>query len=221
MKRPLSRRGHSVGIAAAGAPSQAPGSGPKWFGKKEWSVYSPTHINADSIAADTSPDGEATTSIFSTLEVGVEKNTTNNKRKGAEKKAAEMSAVRTATLRRTFILPDEARLAAFTNDIRGFINKSKGGRACLIVDVGGTTEILDFPTGKEQAEEFQLSVISPVRREAKGSGPNRLPLPEFVLNLVLIVQRCGDDDHAVLTVDTVDTEIAVAGSGGKPKPPKT
>jgi hypothetical protein len=198
-----------AGQAAADEKGKA-GGGFADAGKVE--LVTPDVLKPKTFSADVSPDGEALTLLFSDLLVALP---------GEADKS--LSAVKVATLRIPFTLPEKQGLAGFIGDISGFVQKGAGARAVLIADMGGTARVFEFPYGEDLSggKDYVQEMFSLERRVVTGGGSGP-PVPPYTMNLFLAVQRRTKDDLVMLIVDAIDvsTVYDYPGASKREKAPR-
>jgi hypothetical protein len=175
-------------------------------------LVTPDVLKPNTFSAAVSPDGEVLSLLFSDLFVALP---------GEADKS--LSAVKVATLRMPFTLPDKQGLAGFIGDISGFVVKDAGARAVLIVDAGGTARVFEFPYGEElrPSKDFVQEMFSLERRVVTGGGSGP-PVPPYTLSLFLAVQRRTNEDQVMLQVDAIDvsTVYDYPGASKREKAPR-
>jgi hypothetical protein len=175
-------------------------------------LVTPDVLKPNTFSASVSPDGEVLSLLFSDLFVALP---------GEADKS--LSAVKVATLRMPFTLPDKQGLAGFIGDISGFVVKDAGARAVLIVDAGGTARVFEFPYDEElsPSKDFVQEMFSLERRVVTGGGSGP-PVPPYTMSLFLAVQRRTNEDQVMLQVDAIDvsTVYDYPGASKREKAPR-
>ncbi|MBP3956931.1 hypothetical protein J8F10_16795 [Gemmata sp. G18] len=210
-RRSVLRRGAGVlGLAAVGgaACGEEPQNARKdYFGGAGFELVTPDTIKPKSYSTSVSADGLAFTILFDSLTVSAEGNA--------------LAAVKTASITIPFALPAGKRLAGFVQDVRGFVSKSPGARAAIVADLGGSTQVCDFPVGEELGKNFQQTFITDSR---SGGGPGDANTSlTYSINILLTAQRRAAGEQVVLSVDSLDVEAIlypVETQKRTPTPPK-
>ncbi|HEX9996948.1 MAG TPA: hypothetical protein VGB45_07385 [Abditibacterium sp.] len=143
-----------------------------------------------------------------------------------EGKEQPLNTVRMAAIRIPVTLPPETFFVGYKTDIRGDIIKSKGARAVVVADVGGTTRVLEFPYGQEigsppsatdQTEQapgnlktlskpFLHDMFSLQRTDSKDDEAEHPTVPSLIVTLHVSVERKSSMDHVHLFIDSLDLE---------------
>ncbi|WZO98242.1 hypothetical protein EP7_005301 [Isosphaeraceae bacterium EP7] len=110
--------------------------------------------------------------------------------------------------------PSAETFRGYSAFVRGFINKEKGTRVLLTLDLGETHDVADFPYGEVVSDDFVRPVfsypVSELKREKPGGGTETIqvtPAPHFSAILTLTIQRHSPKDRATIKIDSLDVEI--------------
>jgi hypothetical protein len=171
-------------------------SNPIQFGPQEF--VTPTVVSAQDVSVSPAPDDSAVAILFNNLVLAL----------GAG--CSELSAVSIATLRLPASLPEDKGLIGYLADLRGFVQKDAGSRAVLMVDLGGTSKVIEFPYDEELNEDYTHDLFSLERRNSKNEEPAALPIPPYIITLILSVERRTPDSSVQLTLDSLDIGVASA-----------
>lgn len=196
-RRAMLRAAGGLGLAAAAGMAYAADDkkpAAAYFGGGSFELITPDSLKPKAYSSNTSPDGLAFTIMFGSANIDALQVTLNG--------AQSMSAVKVAVLRIPFLLPAGKRLVGFAQDIRGYVNKTKGARIALVADLGGSTQVFEFPpSDNPSSENFARSFISPDRMEAMKDTPTL-----YTLNFFLTAQCQAPEDNALFAVDSLDVE---------------
>jgi hypothetical protein len=127
--------------------------------------------------------------------------------------AGVLNAACMATLPIPIQSPDESSFYGYLNEIRGFIAKSSGARALLVVDAGGSVATYEFPYDGDvlgdfpdlsEGKSFFRQFLSREIRQPKSTNLPRPTLPPYVITIILTVQRRSVEDFCELRVDSVE-----------------
>jgi hypothetical protein len=199
-RRAILRAAGGLGLAAATGMAYASDDkkpAAPYFGGGSLELITPDSLKPKAYTSNISPDGLAFTIMFSSANVDALQVTLNG--------AQCMSAVKVAVLRIPFVLPAGKRLVGFVQDIRGYVSKTKGARISLVADLGGSTQVFDFPpSDNPSADNFTRSFISADRREATKDTPTL-----YTINFFLTAQCQAPEDNALLVVDSLDVEAVL------------
>jgi hypothetical protein len=96
-----------------------------------------------------------------------------------------------------FTLASDAT-ANFAMQVRGYVAKSEGARAAIVVDVAGGIVTRDYPYGQAVDEDFLVETSFSVHK-----WMNR----RITLSFALLLERQSDEDEAALAFDSSDAAV--------------
>jgi hypothetical protein len=123
---------------------------------------------------------------------------------------APLDETRTLSFRVPASVPAECRVIGYLEDLIGGVLKSKGARAVIVLDIGGTTHVAEFPYGMDETSASGLSMFtrrffSPQGVDiASALGVGIAEPPPLQVSIFLSVQRRTLDDFVLLAVDSLD-----------------
>lgn len=171
-------------------------------------------LNPGALSTNVSPDGHAITVMFGDptkgdLQIGLD---------GAGKDGGCQRAVKLVTM----YVPvqagaDKTRLIGYSQDIRGYIEKTKESRVVVVADCGGTTRIHEFPYGQEiTGQDYLFSFFSP---DTQFTGdPQDQPVSVYAITLTLLAELRSSQERVVAAIDTFDVEARLAGAATPARP---
>jgi len=110
----------------------------------------------------------------------------------------------------------------FKNILRGFISKHKDARAVIVLNVGGTSQMIEFPFGVEIqigadaqiSSDFNLSSFAVQQIEPVGNPASYPSQPSFGGDIILLVERRNPNADVLLEIDELDVTAAFSSPDG-------
>lgn len=89
---------------------------------------------------------------------------------------------------------------SYLQHIRGFVGKDKDSRVTILLDLGSTTHILNFPYGSVIQKDFLRQLISGVKPRSYA----------YAVTLLILIERRNPKSAVMVSVDSLDVEAKVA-----------
>lgn len=112
---------------------------------------------------------------------------------------------------------DHQRLLGFVQDLTFGITKSNGARVLVVVDLAGTVKTFEEsfadPTAPPPNQAFRTERFFSIQGlEAAGLGVLGVekPAPDYEATIVITVQRLNLDEHAIVSIDSLDVVAYIA-----------
>ena len=88
---------------------------------------------------------------------------------------------------------------SYLQHVRGFVGKDKDSRVTILLDLGGTTHILNFPYGSVIQKDLLRQLISGVKPQSDA----------YSVTIVILAERRNPKSAVMVNLDSLDVEAKV------------